>query len=106
MLLAVCTSAPAAPQQPQQVDVKLVLVFDVSRSMDNDEFGVEREGTTAAFSDPAVIQAIQNGSLGRIAVALVHFSTDQFNRVVVNWTVIKDRPSALAAMARTISAHR
>ncbi len=96
MLLALCSSAPAAQQQ---VDVKLVLAFDVSRSMDNEEFGVEREGTAAAFSDPAVIQAIQNGSLGRIAVALVHFSTDQFNRVVVDWTIIKDRPSALAFAA-------
>ena len=103
-LLALCSPAPAAQRSPgaaaaQQVDVKLVLAFDVSRSMDNDEFGVEREGTAAAFSDPTVIQAIQNGSLGRIAVALVHFSTDQFNRVVVNWSVIKDRPSALAFAA-------
>ena len=95
-LVALCSSAPAA--QPQ-VDVKLVLAFDVSRSMDDGEFGIEREGTAAAFSDPVVIQAIQNGSLGRIAVALVHFSTDQFNRVIVNWTVIKDRPSALAFAA-------
>ncbi|MDE2476831.1 MAG: DUF1194 domain-containing protein [Alphaproteobacteria bacterium] len=104
MLLALCSSAPAAQRAPaagaaQQVDVKLVLAFDVSRSMDDDEFGVEREGTAAAFSDPTVIQAIQNGSLGRIAVALVHFSTDQYNRVVVNWSVIKDRPSALAFAA-------
>lgn len=103
MLLALCSSAPAAqrtaPGAPQQVDVKLVLAFDVSRSMDDDEFSVEREGTAAAFSDPMVIQAIQNGSLGRIAVALVHFSTDQYNRVIVDWSVIKDRPSALAFAA-------
>ena len=96
ILLSLCSSAPAAQEQ---VDVKLVLAFDVSRSMDNEEFVVEREGTAAAFSDPVVIQAIQNGSLGRIGVALVHFSTDQFNRVVVNWTVIKDRASALAFAA-------
>ena len=93
VLLALCSSAPAAQQQ---VDVKLVLAVDVSPSIDEQEFAVEREGTAAAFSDPAVIQAIQNGSLGRMAVSLVHFSSVQFNRVIVNWTVIKDRASALS----------
>jgi hypothetical protein len=92
-LLALCSSAPAAQQQ---VDVKLVLAVDVSPSIDDQEFAVEREGTAAAFADPAVIQAIQNGSLGRIAVTLVHFSSEQLNRVIVNWTVINDRASALS----------
>jgi hypothetical protein len=101
LLLALCASAPAAqrssaPAAQQQVDVKLVLAFDVSPSMDNDEYAVEREGTSAAFADPTVIQAIQSGSLGRIAVAVIQFSSQQFNRVMIDWTVIKDRPSALA----------
>ena len=101
LLLALCSSAPAAQRSPapgaqQQVDVKLVLAFDVSPSMDNEEYAVEREGTAAAFSDPTVIQAIQNGSLGRIAVALIQFSSQQFNRVMIDWTVIRDKPSALA----------
>jgi Protein of unknown function (DUF1194) len=94
-VLALCSSAPAA-QQKQQVDVKLVLAVDVSPSIDNQEYIVERDGTAAAFSDPDVIKAIQNGSLGRIAVAMVHFSSPQFNRVVVDWTIIRDRQSALA----------
>jgi hypothetical protein len=91
-LLALGAAAPA----PQQVDVKLVLAVDVSPSIDDREFATEREGTAAAFADPQVVQAIQNGSLGRIAVALVHFSSQQFNRVIVNWMVIKDRASAQA----------
>ena len=86
----------AAPATPQQVDVKLVLAVDVSPSIDDQEFAVEREGTAAAFADPQVVQAIQNGSLGRIAVILVHFSSQQFNRVIVNWTIIRDRASAQA----------
>ena len=96
MALAVSGFCSPSVAAQQQVDVKLVLAVDVSPSIDEREFGVEREGTAAAFSDPAVVQAIQNGSLGRIAVALVHFSSPQFNRVVVNWTVIRDRPTALA----------
>src|SRR5579872_6310349 len=105
VLLGLSSSAPAAPAQ-QQVDVKLVLAFDVSRSMDNDEFGLEREGTAEAFADPAVVQAIQNGSLGRIAVALMHFSTTELNRLVIDWTVIKDRQSALAFAAAIRNAPR
>jgi len=101
LLLALCSSAPAAqrpgaPAAQQQVDVKLVLAFDVSPSMDNEEYAVEREGTAAAFADPTVIQAIQNGSLGRVAVALIQFSSQQFNRMMIDWTVIKDKQSALA----------
>lgn len=95
-LVAGLVSGSAMAAAPQQVDVKLVLAFDVSPSMDNEEFAVEREGTAAAFSDPMVIQAIQNGSLGRIAVSLIQFSSQQFNRVMVDWTVVRDRGSALA----------
>jgi hypothetical protein len=94
-ILALCSSAPAA-QQKQQVDVKLVLAVDVSPSIDNSEYEVERDGTAAAFSDQDVIRAIQNGSIGRIAVTLIHFSSAQFNRVMIDWTIIRDRPSALA----------
>jgi uncharacterized protein DUF1194 len=103
-LLALCSSAPAAQQQ--QVDVKLVLAVDVSPSIDNQEFGVERVGTAAAFSDPDVINAIQNGSLGRIAVAMLDFSSAQFDKVVVNWTIVKDRAGALAFAAAIRNAPR
>ena len=103
-LFALCSSAPAAQQL--QVDVKLVLAVDVSPSIDYEEFRLEREGTAAAFADPDVIRAIQSGSLGRIAVAMLDFSSEQFNRVVINWTTIKDRASALAFAAAIRDAPR
>jgi hypothetical protein len=92
-LLALCSSAPAAPQQ---VDLKLVLAVDVSGSIDSEEFRLEREGTANAFADPEVVKAIQTGSLGRIAVAMLDFSSPQFDKVVINWTIIKDKASAMA----------
>ena len=67
-LLALCSSAPAAPQQ---VDLKLVLAVDVSGSIDNEEFTLERQGTADAFADPEIFKAIQTGSLGRIAVTML-----------------------------------
>lgn len=92
-VLALCSSAPAAPQQ---VDLKLVLAVDVSGSIDNDEFTLEREGTADAFADPEVLKAIQGGSLGRIAVAMLDFSSPQFDKVVIDWTIVKDKASAQA----------
>jgi hypothetical protein len=92
-LLALCSSAPAAPQQ---VDLKLVLAVDVSGSIDSEEFQLEREGTADAFADPDVLKAIQGGSLGRIAVAMLDFSSPQFDKVIIDWTVIKDKASAMA----------
>jgi len=91
------TPAPAA----EQVDLKLVLATDVSRSIDDSELRLEREGTAEAFLDSDVIKAIQNGSLGKIAVAAFDFSSPQDNRVTMDWHIIHDRASAMA-LAETI----
>jgi len=95
--------ASAASAAPQQVDLKLVLAVDVSPSINNEELRVEREGTASAFLDPNVIEAIQNGALGKIAVAMLDFSSAEFNKVVVGWKMIDNSASA-AAFARTVRA--
>ena len=95
LLLFASQAAPAAPA-PTEVDLKLVLATDVSGSVDNDEFRIQRDGTAQAFSDPDVIKAIQSGSLGRIAVAMFDFSSPQLAKIVVDWHVIKDKASAEA----------
>ncbi|SRR5258706_3004354 len=94
-LLALVPASSAAPAQ-QQVDLKLVLATDVSGSIDNDELRIEREGTAAAFLDPEVIKAIQSGSLGRIAVSMLDFSSPEYDKVVIDWQIIHDRASAEA----------
>jgi hypothetical protein len=83
-----------------QVDLKLVLATDVSRSIDDDEMLLEREGTADAFLSPEVIQAIQSGTYGRIAVAMFDFSSPEFNKVVIDWQIIHDRASAAAFAER------
>ena len=83
----------AAPQQ--QVDLKLVLAVDVSGSIDDEELQLERQGTADAFEDPEVIRAIQNGSLGRIAVAMIDFSSQPYNKIVADWHIVRDRQSAM-----------
>ena len=45
--------------QADDVDVALVLVTDVSRSIDDSEFKLEKDGYTSAFTSQKVLEAIQ-----------------------------------------------
>ena len=100
-LFAFLGASPAAPAAPQQVDLKLVLATDVSGSIDNDELKIEREGTADAFLDPNVIKAIQGGALGRIAVAMIDFSSPEYDKVVIDWHIVHDAATE-TALAQTI----
>jgi hypothetical protein len=80
----------------QAVDVQLVIATDVSPSIDEMEAHLQREGIAEAFANPQVIQAIQAGSLGKIAVVMLDFSSTEYNRVVLDWRPIGDKNSALA----------
>ena len=85
-------SAPALAVE--HVDLKLVLATDVSGSISNDELWLERRGTAAAFLYPDVIRAIEGGALGRIAVAMIDFSSPGFGKTVIDWRIVHDRASA------------
>jgi hypothetical protein len=78
------------------VDLELVLAVDVSGSVDEVEARLQREGYVAALHHPRVIEAIQAGMLGRIAVAYVEWAGVEFQRVLLDWTLIQDQESAAA----------
>ncbi|XWN32143.1 MAG: DUF1194 domain-containing protein [Devosia sp.] len=88
---------------PPVVDVELVLAVDVSWSMDYDEQRLQREGYVAAFRNPDVIQAIEKGDWGRIAVTYVEWAGSNLQRVVVPWTIVSDAASA-EVVARQLEA--
>jgi len=77
-------------QAKELVDLLLVLAADVSGSIDKDKFKLQREGYAAAFNDSPVINAIASGLYGRIAVCFVEWSGAGSQRLVVDWTLIKD----------------
>jgi len=95
ILLLLGLSSPSDAAQ-EQVDLKLVLATDVSGSINDDEIRIEREGTAEAFLDPDVIKAIQGGALGKIAVAMLDFSSPEYGKVVIDWRIIQDAASAAA----------
>lgn len=95
-----------APAKAADVDVDLVLVTDVSRSIDDTEFKLEKDGYTAAFSNPRVIEAIQGGPFGRIAISYVEFASSFEVRTVLDWTIIHDQASARAFADQLAAAPR
>lgn len=80
--------------QAAEADLLLVLAADVSRSVEADEFALQRQGYAEAFRDPRVIRAIRSGVLGRIAACFVEWSGEYMQSVTVPWGMIGDDESA------------
>jgi hypothetical protein len=86
----------------ESVDVALVLAADVSRSIDEGEFKLQREGYAAGIMSPRVLTAIQAGTHRAIAVCFVEWAGPDEQNVVVKWTVIRDAETA-ADFAATLN---
>lgn len=95
-----------APARAEDVDVALVLVTDVSRSIDDSEYKLEKDGYTGAFTSQRVLEAIQGGPMGKIAVAYVEFASSFEVRTVLDWTVIRDKGSAQGFVDQLAAAPR
>ncbi|HXO03173.1 MAG TPA: DUF1194 domain-containing protein, partial [Stellaceae bacterium] len=65
VLAAFAAAVPA--RAAENVDLLLVLAADVSRSIDDTEFNLQRRGYAAALADPRVLHAITGGSHQAIA---------------------------------------
>ena len=93
----------AASRAAEAVDVALVLVSDVSRSIDDTEYRLQKQGYEAAFNDPRVLAAIRGGAVGALAVAYVEFAGPYEVRTVVDWTVLHG-PAEVRAFTDTLVA--
>jgi len=78
----------------EAVDLVLVLAADVSRSVDAQKFQLQRDGYASAINDPRVLEAIRSGPRGKIAVAYVEWSGVGNQKLVIDWTIIRDAASA------------
>lgn len=90
----------------EEVDLLLVLSSDVSRSIDAPKFKLQRDGYAAAIANPQVIEAIRSGALGKIAVTLVEWSGTGAQKIVIDWTVIRDAATARDFSAQIVEAPR
>ncbi len=79
---------PTHGRADEPVDVALVLAVDVSRSVDEDEARLQREGYRSAMTDPQLIEAIRGGMTGGVAIAYVEWAGFEYQRLVLPWTRI------------------
>src|SRR5262245_32036625 len=87
LALLIAFATPSARGQEAgegvQVDLALVIAVDVSRSMDDEEFRLQRNGYVEAIRHPNFVRAATSGSYGRIALAYVEWSGRLYQKVVV-----------------------
>jgi hypothetical protein len=88
------------------LDLLLVLAADVSRSIDEGEFALQRKGYAASLTDPHVLAAIERGANGAIALCFVEWSGAGEQNIVVDWTVIRDGEAAAGVAATILAAPR
>jgi len=91
-VLVLIGAAPARAAEP--VDLLLVLAADVSRSVDQPKFQLQRDGYVAAINDPRVLNAITSGPNKRIALCFIEWSGASAQKVVIDWTLIDSADAA------------
>ena len=95
-----------ARAEGEPVDVLLVLAVDVSRSVDDDEARLQREGYRAAVSDPQVVEAIRGGMIGAVGLAYVEWAGAEYQRLVLPWMRISGAGEARAWSEKLAEAPR
>jgi hypothetical protein len=88
------------------VDLEVVLAADVSRSIDEGEFELQRKGYAAALTDPRVLKAIHATKSGAIGVCFIEWSGEDDQQVVLDWTEIRDEEDGGGAAAALLQAPR
>jgi hypothetical protein len=92
---AALAARPARAQADRDpVDVLLVLAVDVSRSIDEDEARLQRQGYRGAVADPEIVKAVRGGLLGAIGLAYVEWAGIEYQRLVLPWTRIASQADA------------
>ncbi len=87
------TSFAQRPEGRPAVDLALVLAVDVSGSVNQRRFELQRDGYAAAFEHPSVRRAIRSGPSGSIAVCMLQWTGPQLQVEAVAWTAISDDAS-------------
>jgi len=80
-----------------EVDVELVLAIDISYSMDFDELALQREGYVQAITSQEFLNALKQGTNGKVAVTVVEWAGIAEQRIVLPWRLIDGPASAQAA---------
>ena len=107
LLLAALLVLAAAPGvRAETVDTALVLALDVSSSVDEREYALQRDGIATAFESPALMAAVAGGKSHAIDVLVLEWSDPEIQVVTVGWTRVSDTASANAFAAKVRATQR
>ncbi|OWV84683.1 DUF1194 domain-containing protein [Rhizobium sp. R693] len=97
MILSLSGATPVAAQLgASDVDVKLVLAVDTSRSMDQEEVRIQRQGYVEALRHREFIEAVTGGLTGRIAISYFEWAGYVVPDSVIDWHLIETEQDAIA----------
>jgi hypothetical protein len=95
VVFLVLIATPGRPARAaEQVDLLLALAMDVSRSMSQPKFQLQREGYAAAIANPQVLDAVKSGPHQRIAICFIDWSAPGEQKLVIDWSVLDGPVSA------------
>lgn len=78
------------------VDKAVVLALDVSSSVVDSDWFLQRKGYAEAFRNSEVLAAVNTGECKRAAFAVLQWSSPHEQDLVISWRVISDQTSAFA----------
>ena len=96
LLLAIALATGGSALAQTAVDLQLVLAVDVSGSVSDERFKLQKQGYAEAFRNWRVQEAIRSGPAQAIAVTMTQWTGPSQQAQVVPWMVISDEASMLA----------
>jgi hypothetical protein len=90
------SAVPGSSRAAEKVDVILVLASDVSRSITDEKFVLQRRGYAEALTDKRVLHALAEGQYGQVAVTFIEWAGASDQHVVVEWSLIRTAEDAMA----------
>jgi hypothetical protein len=97
---------PGRARAAEPVDLQLVLAADVSRSINDERFQIQRRGYADAIVDARVVRSMTSGARGRIALTYCEWSGAGAQRTIVDWSLIQDQETAADFAARLLDMPR
>lgn len=101
--LTLLVALSLAPAPARACRLALALGFDVSRSVDANDYRIQIDGIVGAFFD-SEIRSLILGSPDPVVVAVFEWAGAREHLLVADWTLL-DSPAAIDALAQRILTH-
>lgn len=96
-LMAICCVLTFAGEEARAVSVDnemLILIDATQNGLNTNQFDRLMDGYSTAFTSSTVMDSIQSGAYGRIAVSMAFFGNSNFYSVGIPWMLIENNTQA------------